>query len=211
MLNGVETLANGHHLLYYTIVFLSAIIIGNAAAFSSFWLALFGYLGRWGMLLTILTVLAADIINDVGWYLLGRSLHDTRFGEWLKKRFTNHHRIEDYIHEGSIKWLFLAKFISSTNAPIVFLAGWAKVNFKEFFKTSLAAIFVWIVGMLGAVYFISSGFIPLKSLQFFKKTESVVLIIIVSVIIFLILNYLAHYLIKKGILKFKKEEERSDQ
>lgn len=195
---GVESLIIASPFWTYFTIFLSAIVAGNVASFLSLWLALFGYFGSWGIPLVGATILTAGIFSDLLFYFLGRHLRDTRFGNYLKNRFSKIKRVQSYVNEDTIKWIFLPKFVSTTNAPFVFLSGWAKVDFKKFIRISLFAVLNWLCIMLAAAYILKTSFGPIVSVTIFKGLET---ILSLGIILFIIANFLIGHLFKKGIGK----------
>ncbi len=183
----------------YLAIYFSTILIGNAAAFSTFLLAFLGRFGHWGMLYVILTVLAADISADNLWYFSGRWLHNTKFGNFIKNHLPHHDLIYKHIHEDNLKWLYLSKFVSSTSAPFLFLVGWTQsVSFKKFFRISLKTIVVWLGLMITSTTAIGLGLLPLQSIKLFKNLEVTIIIV---VILFIAFEFLLKYLSKKSIIK----------
>lgn len=200
---GIESIIIGSPLWTYFTIFFSVIIIGNVASFLTFWLAFFGYFGPWGIILTATTILIADIFSDLFFYSLGRYLRNTRFGNFLKNRFSRIKRVRDYVNEDTVKWIFLAKFVSSTNAPFVFLSGWAKVDFKKFFRISIFAILNWLCIILAITYILKTSFSPIASIAIFKSLE---ILLSIGIILFLIANFIIGRLFKKGIGKIWSEK-----
>lgn len=197
-IHSLETLVGGNAFLTYATLFLSTVIFGNVSAFITFWLAFFGYFGPNGVVYLAITVFLAGIFSDILWYSLGRASRETRFGNFLRNRFSKVKKIKEYINEDTINWIFLAKFISSTNAPFVFLTGWAKVNFKKFFHISLFAITNWMIIIMAVTYILKTTFSPIISIAILKSLEA---LLIFGAIIFLVANYILGRLFRKGIGK----------
>ncbi|MEK9173063.1 MAG: VTT domain-containing protein [Patescibacteria group bacterium] len=197
-IHSIETLVGGNTFLTYAALFLSTVIFGNISAFITFWLAFFGYFGPNGLIYLAVTVFLAGIFSDIMWYSLGQTLRETRFGNFLRNRFSRIKKIKDYINEDTLNWIFLAKFVSSTNAPFVFLTGWAKVNFKKFFRVSIFAIANWTILIIAITYVLKTTFSPIISIAILKSLE---VLLVFGVIIFLVANYILGRLFRRGIGK----------
>ncbi|MEK7181430.1 MAG: hypothetical protein AAB738_03845 [Patescibacteria group bacterium] len=183
----------------YLAIYFSTIIIGNAAAFSTFILAFLGRFGHWGFLYVIITVLLADISADCLWYFSGRWLHNTKFGNFIKNHLPHHDLIYKHVHEGNLKWLYLAKFVSSTSAPFLFLIGWSQsLNFKKFFHLSIRTIIVWLGLMIISTTALSLGLLPFQSIKFFKNLEVTITAI---AILFIGFEFLLKFLSKKPAIR----------
>lgn len=187
----------------YLAIYFSTILIGNAAAFSTFILAFLGRLGHWGFLYVIITVFLADVSADLLWYSLGRWLHNTKIGNFIKNHLPHHDLIYKRVHEGNLKWLYLAKFVSSTSAPFLFLIGWSQsVNFKKFFHLSIRTIIVWLGIMIISTTAISLGLLPFQSQKFFRNLEVTITVIVVLFIGFeFLLKYLSKITAIRNFLK----------
>ncbi len=188
----------------YIVLYFSIIILGNAVALSAFLLAFLGGLGPSGLLFVIITVTLADLGGDSLWFTLGKTLHGTKVGNFIKNHLPNHDLIYKHIHEDSLKWLYLSKFISSITAPFLFLLGWSQnVSFKKFFEANVKTTVFWVVILLVATVIIGSGLLPFASAKFFRHLEVMGGTIVVLVIA---LQFLLKYLTKKPAIKnfFKK-------
>ena len=181
----------------YFLVYISTVIIGGPASFSSLWLAFFGHFGYLGTFYTILAVLSANLTTDFGFYTLGRTLQGTRLGHYLEKKFSRSKKIREYFHEGGLNWLFVAKFLQSTSSPLIFLAGWSNIPFKKFAKITLSATALWFVIILGTIYILGSGIIPLRTVGLFRTFETT---LIASLIFFIILHFVIKYILKRGLI-----------
>ncbi|MBI3589331.1 MAG: hypothetical protein HY093_02890 [Candidatus Liptonbacteria bacterium] len=188
----------------YLVLYFSTILLGNAVAFSAFILAFLGGLGPWGMLSVAITVALADLSGDSLWFLLGRTLRDTKTGNFIKRHLPHHDLISKHIHEDSLKWLYLSKFLTSVTAPFLFLLGWSgNVSLKKFFKANIRTTFFWIAILLFVSTVIGSGLLPFVSPKFFRKIEVTISMVVVFIVIFQILM---KYLTKKPAVRnfFKK-------
>lgn len=188
----------------YIVLYFSIIIFGNAVAFSAFILAFLGGLGPWGMLLVTLTVVLADLSGDSLWFALGKKLRDTKSGNFIKRHLPHHNLIEKHLHEDSLKWLYVSKFVSSVTAPFLFLLGWSQnVSWKKFFKANIKTTIFWVLILITASTIIGSGLLPFVSAESFKKIEVTATIVVVIIVFF---QFLMKYLAKKTAIRnfFKK-------
>jgi membrane protein DedA with SNARE-associated domain len=176
----------------YFIIYLATTIFGNVSAFVSFWIIFAAGFGPLGFLFLFLTVFLADTSADILWYSLGQSLRDTRFGLWVEKHLPGHAKAEALFQSKSRKWLVLSKFILGFAPPVSFSIGWSSgMNFKTFYKSSLAASVLWLPVLFALSYGIVSGLTPFAASDF-RRIEWVVL---GGFVLFVIVNYA----IAKGI------------
>jgi len=194
---GIQEITSFSSFGTYFLIYISTVIIGGPAAFSSLWLAFFGHFGYLGTFYTILAVLSANLTTDFGFYILGRTLQGTRLGHYLEKKFSKSKKIREYFHEGGLNWLFVANFLQSTASPLIFLAGWSNIPLKKFAQTALSAIALWFVIILGTIYILGSGIIPLRTIGLFKNLETT---LVASLIFFIILHFVVRYILKKGLI-----------
>ncbi len=170
----------------YFIIYVATIFLGNISAFAAFWLVAQGYFGAWGIPLLILVIFLADMTGDILWYTLGRTLHDTKPGNWIKKHLPGYKRAEAAIERNGKRLIFAAKFLYASSFPIIFLIGWTrKMDFRRFVKNSVYSILLWLPILLGIAYGIVSGLWPLKSVLVVKNFEWLFL---VGLVLFLLLD-----------------------
>lgn len=186
--------ASQNLLLAYFIVYVSTIFLGNISAFTSFWFAFQGGLGPFGVPFVILAVFLAHITGDLLWYSMGRTLRETRFGNWVRRRLPGHEKIEAHIERRGKRWMIFSKFVYGSNFPIVFSIGWMKIDFKKFFKNSLLAVSLWLPILIGLSYALFSSLSPLRAVATFKNFEEVFLI---ALVLFLVFDYLLVKVVRK--------------
>ncbi len=172
-LNNIGAVASQNPFLAYLIIYIATIFLGNISAFASFWLVFRGFFGPWGIPLLVLTIFLADASGDLLWYSLGYTLRDTRLGNFVKKHLPHHQKMEENIHKNGTAWIFLSKFIYASSFPVIFLVGWAQINFKKFFKTSLVSIITWVPILCVLAYGLISGLTPLRAVAIFKRFEAI--------------------------------------
>lgn len=185
--------------LVYLGTYFSIIIIGNVVSFATLWLAFQGELDFANFLGVVGLVIFADISGDLAWYWLGRKLRGTKLGEFLYHRLPKHEEIEGYIKANAKKWIVLSKFIPSTTFTIIFLVGWAKIDFKKFFSASLLAIFSSVAVLVALAFGLATGLSGLEAAAVFKKYER---LFFLAVILFIVINFvlgkLFRALIRRG-------------
>ena len=186
LLADIGLLASQNLFLAYFIIYIATIFLGNISAFAGFWFIFQGYLGAWGVPLLILTIFCADISGDVLWYSLGRALHNTPFGNWIKRRLPGYEKLESRVTRHGARLIFLAKFVYASSFPVIFSVGWTQMEFKKFFRYSLLSIAVWLPILLGLAYGVISGLWPLRTITVFKDFEWFFL---VGLVLFIILDY----------------------
>ena len=173
--------------LVYLGTYISIIIVGNVVSFATLWLAFQGELDFKNFLGVVGLVLFADISGDLAWYWLGRKLRGTRLGEFLYRHIPKQKEIEEHIAANSKRWIFLSKFIPSSTFAIIFSVGWAKIDFKKFFATSLLAIFSSVAILVLLAFGLATGLSGLEAATAFKKYERLFLL---AIIIFIVIDLL---------------------
>ena len=180
--------------LAYFIIYISTIFLGNISAFAAFWIVLHGVLGFWGVPLLILTIFAANISGDLLWYSLGGALRDTRFGNFVKNHLPHHTKIERAIKRNGASWIFMAKFLYASSFPIVFSVGWARIEFRKFFRTSLLSAVILLPILTGLAYGLFAGLSPLRAVSIFKNFE---VVFIMGIALFFVADYFLARLFRK--------------
>jgi membrane protein DedA with SNARE-associated domain len=204
LLAQTATIAGQNPLLAYLLAFFGTIFFGNVGAFLSFWAAFQGGFGVWGVPSIILTAFAAGITGDCLWYAMGRGLHATRLGNWIKKRFPNHGRFSERIERKGPRWMLFAKFAYGSNFPIIFSLGWARFPFHRLFRRSLLAIVIWLPIILGLSYGLYSSLSPIAGAAEIKHFETLFLL---GLILFIILQFVFSKVIERFFSKNDRTEE----
>ncbi|MBI2033931.1 MAG: VTT domain-containing protein [Candidatus Liptonbacteria bacterium] len=197
VLESLQFLATQNYFFAYLIIFLSAIFIGNIAVFAMLWLVLKGFLGLAGFPLFLITLFVAGLSGDILWYSLGRLLRYTKLGNFIKNHIPRHEKIEEHIHSRTENWIMLAKFIQSSNFPVIFMAGWFKINFKKFIKTDVLAILTWLTVITALSYVLIAGLGglgPLGSQEAFRRLERLLL---PGLVIFFLINHFGKKILEK--------------
>lgn len=193
-LTDIGLLAGQNQFLAYFIIYLITIFLGNISGFAGLWLAFRGFFGPWGVPLVLLTLFLSDISGDFLWYSLGRSLRDTRLGNFVKNRLPRHQKIEAGLQKNGRGWIFISKFLYASTFPIIFFVGWFRFEFRKFFKTSLLSIVCWLPVLTGLAYGLISGLTPLRAIAIFKRFE---LLFLVGLALFIVADYFLARLLKK--------------
>ena len=194
ILEHIGILASQNLPLAYFIIYLATIFLGNVSAFAGFWFAAQGYFGPWGIPFLIATVFLANFSGDLLWYTLGRKLHKTRFGNWIKNHIPGYEKIAGRVERNGKRLIFLAKFLYSSSFPVIFAVGWTQMEFRRFVRTSILSILLWLPILLGLAYAVISGLSPLDAVDDLKRFEVTFLI---GLVLFLVLDYLIAKLFRK--------------
>jgi len=194
ILSALGFVASQNVFLAYFIIYVATVFLGNISAFAAFWAVFHGVLGFWGVPFLLLTIFAANVSGDLLWYSLGRELRDTRFGNFVKNHLRHHERIERSVQKNGAKWIIMAKFLYASAFPVIFLTGWAKIEFKKFVRTSLLSILIWLPILTGLAYGLFFGLSPLRAVSIFKNFE---VILITGLILFFVADYFLARLLRK--------------
>lgn len=190
-LSGLGTIAAENQFLVYLFVYTATIFFGNISAFVSFWLAMSGALGEWGVPLTLLALLLSVLSGDCLWYTIGKKLHDTKTGFFMRNRFAPHHeKIAGALAKNGPSWIFASKFLYASSFPIIFTAGWVNFPAKNFFRTSLFSVAIWLPIFSGVAFGLFAGLTPLQAIAVLKKFE-------ISLLVGLGLFFIAEYFLAK--------------
>jgi membrane protein DedA with SNARE-associated domain len=154
--------AGQNFILACLLVYLTAIFIGSIASFTSFWVALEGSFGPWGVPTILVVVLCAAISGDLIWYTMGRTLRATRLGEWIRHRIPGHEKLESHIDHRGSRWILASKFVYGS-FPIIFTVGWTRMPFPRFFRNSLLAILLWLPVVFSVSYALYASLAPLTA------------------------------------------------
>ena len=187
-------IASQNMFLAYFIIYLATIFLGNISAFAAFWAVFHGALGFWGIPLLIATIFVADVSGDLLWYSLGRELRDTRLGNFVKNHLRHHEKIERSAQKNGAGLIVMSKFLYASAFPVIFLAGWMKMEFGKFIKTSLLSIVIWLPILSGLSYGLFSGLSPLGAVSIFKNFE---LVLVISLALFIVADYFVAKLARK--------------
>ncbi|MBI5220677.1 MAG: hypothetical protein HY978_02480 [Candidatus Liptonbacteria bacterium] len=185
--NGFVVLTLAHPVYAGVFFYAFYIFLGNIAGFTALWLAFRGHFGPWGLPIILTIVFIADLSGDFLWYSLGRFLSNTRFAGQIKHKFRFLERLEAHFDRRGARWIFLSKFLYATTFPILFTAGWTKIDFRKYFRVSLFAILAWLPIMTILAYALFSGLILIQATSAFHRVEKLFL---VGLLLFLLLNYL---------------------
>lgn len=208
MTNLVEsagTLLGQNPLLAYLIIYLTTIFLGNISAFASFWIVFRGYLGPWGVPLLVFTLFCSNITGDLMWYTLGRTTRNTRFGRWIHGRLPSwHDRVERTLEHKGRRWIILSKFMYAAAFPVIFSAGWVRMDFRRFIKISLLSVVVWIPILLGLTFGLVAGLSPLSAISTFRDFEA---IFIAGLVIFIAGDVVISKLLARTLDQEREQEE----
>ena len=202
----LASLVGNNILLAYLPVFIGTIFLGNLAAFSSLWLAFHGTFGPWGVGTTIFVLFLADVTADFLWYSLGRLLSGTKLGNFIERHLPGSTRIQKYLHKNATRMIFLSKFLYSSSFVILFSVGWARIDFKKFFRVSVIAVAVWLpfITFISFALFQSLSLVHAESMS--RRLE---ILFLGSLVAFILLNQALKFILRifLGKRETKEKEE----
>lgn len=141
----------------YALVALATTCFGNLVALPAILLGLYGHFGTNGTYLVPASVLAGHLFGDALWYTLGRTLSETRRGEWLKAKLPRHRRISGFFETGNVWLLVASKLLAASTAPILFLLGWYRTAPARYARLSLISAGAWFASLLAFALLVFSG------------------------------------------------------
>lgn len=195
-------LASQNQPLAYFIIYVGTIFFGNIAAFVSFWLVLGGAFGLWGAPLLLMTIFAAILSGDLLWYGLGRGLHGTRFGNFIRNRFApQHEKIEAALMKNGRSWIFVSKFFYASAMPVIFTVGWVGISLKKFFRTSVFSTTIWLPIVTGLSWGLFASLTPLEAVTIIKEFG---VGFVAGIVLFLLIYYHIGKFLKKLFVKIFK-------
>ena len=195
VISNIGLLAGQNLFLAYFIIYIATIFLGNISAFVSVWVVFQGRFGALGIPSLIFTIFLADLTGDLLWYSLGRATRDTRIGNWIKNRLPSwHKKVEGAFENNGRKWIILSKFVYASVFPIIFSAGWSRMEFKKFFQNSVISILTWLPVLIGLAYGLTSGLSPLRATAAFHNFE---LTFFIGLALFVFLDYLLAKFIRR--------------
>ena len=147
----LEFFIRDNQLIVYLVIFLGMLIEGEGIILFA---SVFAWQGLISWPLLALCAMTGTICGDVLWYAAGIQLRDTRFGNWLDRRYEKTgHWVKENIVSRYPTYAVISKFMYFTTRPTIFLAGWHKLEFKKFCRATLYATVIWGVIILGIGYF----------------------------------------------------------
>lgn len=141
----------------YVLMALGTTCFGNLVAVPAVLLGLDGALGPRGFWLAPVAVVAGHLFGDVMWFTLGRTLAETRGGEWLRKRMPRHRRVERFFESGSVYILAVSKLLATPTVPILFLLGWYRTEPRRYVRLSVVSAGVWFAGLIAFCLMLYGG------------------------------------------------------
>jgi|GEM_PF-5313290 len=157
VLDQVQLAGGGQPLVAYVLVAVGTALFGNLFAFPAILLGLAGTFGTGSMFLTPVAALVGQLLGDITWYSLGRSLAETRAGSWLRDRLPTSKRITRFFENGSVYVLIVSKLLTTPTSPILFLLGWNRTPAATYARLSLISAAGWAVGMMLVSIAVYSG------------------------------------------------------
>lgn len=155
----------------------------------------------WGQFFTM--TLAALFLGETTVYLIGRIVRTTRFGWRLYRKKKDDRRIQFYTYhmKRNMGRLFMiGKFVPATNIILLFLAGWTRTRFAEYFRAYVKSALLWFSVITALAYFTMSGVHYLKATNIFRNTE-------IAIVVILAVLFGGEYALKKLLGKYAQTEE----
>jgi len=169
MITGIEYFILANQILTYAIIFFGMFIEGEGLIIFA---SIFAWQGHLNWLFLALTILAGTVAGDMVWYLGGRFLRGTRFGNWLDRKYESHtDTLDTNIREHYGRFAILSKFMYFTTHPTIFLVGWNKFPFKKFLWITLYSTAIWGLGVLSIGYFFGYAISLIGYRQFVHRIE----------------------------------------
>jgi len=184
----------------YFAIYLVTIILGNIAAFASFWVIFEAGFGVLGFLCLIIVIFLSYVTEDIACYFFGRWIRGTRFGPWAEKHVPGYAKTEIMVRQKGPHWLLISKFIVGFATLVAIAIGWSGMDFKRFYKNSILSILLWLPILTILAYAIVSGLAPLAA----ANLEKIGWLALGGFVLFVILAYVissAVKLLEKHLLK----------
>jgi len=151
------------------------------------------------------TTLVALVLGELCVYAVGRALRLSRFGWRFHHRKKGNKRTQFYTHhlkQDTGKLLLIGKFIPATNFLLIFLSGWTRIAFKDFFKAYLKSVLFWFGSIAVLAYFAMSGVHYLKSSNIFRDAE-------IGIVVVLLALFGGEFVLKKLFNRYEDKEEKA--
>lgn len=209
ILSELGALAGQNQPLAYFIIYIATIFFGNISAFVSFWLVFNGTFGMYGGLLLPAILFLSALSGDLIWYSIGKGLHETRLGYFMRNRFApQHEKVEAAIGKNGHGWIFVSKFLYASSFPVIFTVGWVDYPFRKFFRTSAVSTVVWLPVLTGVAYGLFAGLSPLQAVASFERIE---IIFLIGLGLFVLVEYFLAKIAKKIFRKIFKNGINSSE
>ncbi|MGB9608916.1 MAG: hypothetical protein ACPL3E_00905 [Minisyncoccia bacterium] len=182
----------------YLGLYLAIIFLGNIASFSAFWIIISAKLHLINILIVLILTYLGDVSGDFLWFNLGKILRGTKIGYFVLNKIPNQNgKFEKLISENGLRWFIYSKFFYGSSPPVAFSLGWSNVDIKKMLKISLITTLIWLPIFSVISFSLIFGLIPFAAIKIFKKFEY---LFIISLGLFILLEFLLSRLIKKIIL-----------
>lgn len=179
----------------YFLLFLGTIVEGPVVMLTSGFLY---RLGQFEFFPMYLTLMAGDLVADVGWYAVG--YYGTRplinkFGDFLNITPEIIDKIEKRFNTYQNKILFISKITMGFGFALATLivAGMLKVPFKKYVLLNLAGGFIWTLFLIVIGYFFGNVYALLT------KPLKVAFLLISAIFVIITLYLVNRYLVKTEI------------
>ena len=177
----------------YPVIIVTAIVEGPVLAIVAGFLMKLGQLSFWP---AYITLMAADLIGDAGWYMVGYYGGDPlvrKFGKYFNVTEKDSDLVKRLFQKYQNKILFFSKLVMGLGFPFLVLttAGMSKIKFKRYILINLSGQFIY-TGVL-----ISIGYLFGNAYNLIGGIMAKVTAVWFFVIIFVLLTQFRKYLRKK--------------
>jgi len=176
--------------LGYTLTFIGLLFEGEITLFTAVFLTREGFFDVGDMLIIIFS---SVIIGDILWYWAGKKIIPKypkahKFIERISKPFNQS------LAKNPTKALIFGKFAYGAQRAVLLRAGMSEMTFRQFLKSELISVFIW-VSVIGGLGFFSS-----ISIDFLKKyLRFVEVSLVLGLVAFFVINHLFHVFSKKEL------------
>ena len=196
-ISSIEYFIQANFILIFLIIFVGMLIEGEGIILFA---SIFAWQGLLSWPLLALVAIAGTICGDVLWYWGGVRLQNTRFGNWLDRRYE---KTGAWIYENIVgryaTYAIISKFMYFTTRPTIFLAGWHKFEFKKFLKITTFATIIWTMVILGIGYFFGYAVHVIGFKKVMHRVEFFAVALFLGI-------FLIEYLIKRFYFSAKHEK-----
>lgn len=187
-----------HRYTGYAILFFSMIIEGELFLLAA---GILSNLGAFDFFDVLFLSFGGVLLGDVVWYSLGRFFQakypNQRIIKFVERRVR---RMFPSIENNPFRLVFISKFLYGFNHSTIFILGFLKINFWNFFKVQFQASFLWVLTFLILGYFFGYTAIHISS-----KINKLVLAVLVILAVFFIVERTLDYFIAKRVLEKNKD------
>src|SRR3989338_1818930 len=186
-----HSLALQHQVASAISIFTSTIFIGEITALVASFLAWNNAIA-WPVL--FVSLVGGAIAGNMVWYEFGRWLRGSPFGSWVTGKFRYHEILERQLHENPRHIIFVSNLVSGISFSAIILAGWSRVPYRTFIRAAIFSGVVWTLVFFAVGFFASSAIGYLRTSEYVKRAELVLLA-------FIVLIFLIQHLARRSVTK----------